>query len=179
MPHGGTYRKIRMNECSWPAVSFPNRLHFSWKGNLEEGSASVIVYHLCKHACKNNKYVINAHKDLEHGAVDTTDIRAICYRILLHLCAAHACCLGFVIVEPGMSGMKTTVTFFTRGIYLIKPAVSMRHLYVKCNPPTELHRTMITACLCVWHNCHSSQRRWWGGSGVRQQHEQEAAGRWS
>lgn len=35
-----------------------------------------------------------------------------------------------------MSGMKTTVTFFTRGIYLIKPA------------PTDLHCDYRLFCVC-------------------------------
>lgn len=66
-----------MNESSRPALSCPGGLRFSWKGNLEQGSASVIVYHLCKHACKdNNKDVINARKDQEHGAVDATGVTA-------------------------------------------------------------------------------------------------------
>lgn len=47
-----------------------------------------------------------------------------------------------------MSGMETTVTFFTRGIHLIKPAVSVRHLGVKCNPLAELHRKYRRFCVC-------------------------------
>lgn len=47
-----------------------------------------------------------------------------------------------------MPGMETAVTFFTRGIYLIKPAASVRRHYGKGN--LQQNGTVITACfVCV------------------------------